>query len=45
MKKNIIYLTAVLLTLVVAQDPEKNEKTGKDSTKTKKKKISLEKKT
>jgi len=45
MKKNIIYLTAVLLTLVVAQEPEKNEKTGKDSTKTKKKKISLEKKT
>ncbi|SVA63039.1 uncharacterized protein METZ01_LOCUS115893, partial [marine metagenome] len=35
----------VLLTLVVAQEPAKNEKTGKDSTKTKKKKISLEKKT
>ena len=42
MKKNMIYLTATLLTLVVAQGPEKNKKTGKDSTKTKK--ISLEKK-
>ena len=38
MKKYIIYLTVVLLTLVVAQEPAKNEKTGKDSTKTKKKK-------
>ena len=43
MKINVIYLTAVMLTLSVVQGKEKNKKLGKDSTKTKI--ISLEKKT